>query len=151
MSFNYRSITFVKQEEHNSLMSSSSALIKRRGWQDNPEVACSLMMAEEGQISWLNGFPPSRLQGGASWVMDEEVLMSLASGVVTKWVKCLHQFGTITMSKGEDGTWRRGRDWGRREQKANLHTTIWFISSHTLPHPAPPAPPPGAPVYRKAV
>ncbi len=170
-SFNYRPVTFAKrgkrQKGANSLMRSSSALIKRMGWQDNPKVAESLTVAREEQISWLNDFPPSQCQAGRKeglhgdwWTGGvEEVFMSLASGVVTEWVKCLHQFGAITMSKGEDGAWRRGTDWGRREEErpSAYYKLIHFLT-HTFKHThahtllVPPAPPPaGRPVYRKAV
>lgn len=42
----------------------------------------------------------------------EEVFMWLDSGVVTEWVKCLHQFGAIIMSKGEEGAWKESQNGG---------------------------------------
>lgn len=45
-------------------MSSQSALIKRAGWRDNPEVAQSLKTGAEEQISWLNDLSPRQHQAG---------------------------------------------------------------------------------------
>lgn len=64
----------------------------------------------------------------------EEVFMWLASGVVTEWVKCLHQFGAIIMSKGEEVAWKEG---GPGE---HLHTTSLFIYRHVRALQSPPPP-----------
>lgn len=80
--------------------------------QDNPEVARSLRVTRGGQISWLNKPSSAEQAAGRSlleWWMrgcGGKPLCPLAGGVVTEWVKWLHQFGAIIMSKGEDGAWR---------------------------------------------
>lgn len=68
---------------------------------------------------------------GDGWGGVVEAFMSPVGRVVTEWVKCLHQFRAIIMSKGEGGAWRWGTSWRRRRVETYLHTTSVFIFKHT--------------------
>lgn len=64
----------------------------------------------------------------------EEVFMWLASGVVTEWVKCLHQFGAIIMSKGEEGAWKEG---GVDQESICIQQAYSFTGTYVCSSPLP--------------